>query len=301
MADIEQFQERFYSQLSKLKSSFEAIAVKFESGHLDDAVRLSGRLLSEIKVMVGDLTANYAAGLEQRMTAIGRIQEKISVLAEKKQDDLSRDGCLNLILDLKKSIRTIEREVKFQYVNPIIIPLLKRISRQILIVLSAFLILAGVNKVRKEYQMRKFGLTGQYYEGMNFDRYVRTRIDRQIHFDWGGKSPMIGISENHFSVRWEGYIVIPRPGNYEFCLGSDDGSRLWIDDQKIIDDWRTHKYTSNRKMIPLTSGNHKIELEYFQNGNYAGIDLSWRLESDPNLTTIPYENFIPNQKFLETR
>ncbi len=82
------------------------------------------------------------------------------------------------------------------------------------------------------------GLIGTYYNGMEFNAYVTTRIDSVIQFDWGSGSPFPGdIGNDHFSVRWVGYIKPPVTGTYTFHARSDDGGRLIIGGLDFLDFW----------------------------------------------------------------
>lgn len=79
-----------------------------------------------------------------------------------------------------------------------------------------------------------------------------------------------------FSVRWTGFLQAPHDGNYVFTTLSDDGARLWIDGQKLIDNWTPHSPTENSAGIALKAGQKvTIRLEYFQGGG-ADIHLSWQ-------------------------
>ena len=70
---------------------------------------------------------------------------------------------------------------------------------------------------------------------------VLVRADADINFRWGTGSPGPGIPNDRFSVRWTRYIYFPDDGVYRFTLASDDGSRLFIDDQMAIDAWYDHE------------------------------------------------------------
>ena len=126
------------------------------------------------------------------------------------------------------------------------------------------------------------GLTGDYYNGMDFNTYYTTRIDPVIHFDWGFGSPMQGIGVDHFSIRWQGKIQPRADGNYTFFVNSDNGRRLWINDQLIIDKWIDDydiEYSGN---ISLRANQlYNIKLEYFENIGGAYCHLEWINQQQP--------------------
>src|SRR5262249_41356394 len=81
------------------------------------------------------------------------------------------------------------------------------------------------------------GLTGQYYDNMDFTNLKLTRTDPTVDFDWGSGSPDASIGADTFSVRWTGQVQAPSSEIYTFTTTSDDGVRLWINGQLVIDNW----------------------------------------------------------------
>lgn len=120
------------------------------------------------------------------------------------------------------------------------------------------------------------GLVGNYYTGENFSELKKTQTDFEINFDWGFASPTMGLPNDFFSVRWTGSIEAPRSGNYTFYVQSDDGVRLWINNNLIIDRWREQPITETRGSISLESGKlSEIRIEYFEKRAQAAIKLFW--------------------------
>lgn len=118
------------------------------------------------------------------------------------------------------------------------------------------------------------GLTGRYFNGENFQREVVTRTDREIAFK--GQSPVEGLNKEYFSVRWEGKICSGQAGEYVFVTRADDGVRLWVDGELLIDDWNVHPVQTNRGTIKLDADKrYDIKLEYFQNIEQAEMSLKW--------------------------
>ena len=117
------------------------------------------------------------------------------------------------------------------------------------------------------------GLTGEYFDNENLaGQPTLTRTDTIIDFHWGEGSYRDGGPVDHFSVRWTGYFVPPREDNYRFITSADDGVRLFIDGQLLIDDWRRHGETINTAFVHLDAGkSHKIQLEYFENIGTATV------------------------------
>ena len=78
-----------------------------------------------------------------------------------------------------------------------------------------------------------------------------------------------------FALRFSGRFNIVNPGEYSFRLVSDDGSRLFIDGKTIIDNDGTHATQSASGNIILTSGQHSIDVDYFQGSGDVALQLFW--------------------------
>lgn len=120
------------------------------------------------------------------------------------------------------------------------------------------------------------GLTAQYYNGMAFDSLYFTRTDKKVEFDWGEGTPGGGLGVDHYSIRWTGQIEPRYSGEYTFYLTSDNGRRLWIDNQLVIDKWLNDwdiEYSGN---ITLTAGQkYDIKIEYYEDFGGANIRFRW--------------------------
>jgi hypothetical protein len=137
------------------------------------------------------------------------------------------------------------------------------------------------------------GLKGSYFQGTNFDSLVGTRTDAQVDFVWSGSAPITGLGTTVYSVRWTGQILAPASGTYTFATTSDDGVRLWVNGQALVDNWTGHAPTTNSGTITLTGAErYDIKLEYFQNKGGATISLAW---TRPGATSevIPSPDLFP--------
>lgn len=120
------------------------------------------------------------------------------------------------------------------------------------------------------------GLCGDYFDNKNLSARKLTRNDATVNFDWGSGSPAPQIGGDTFSVRWSGWVQAPVSGSYGFHTVSDDGVRLWVDDQLIINNWTDHGATENSGSITLVAGKkYDLRLEYYENGGAALIKLFW--------------------------
>lgn len=104
---------------------------------------------------------------------------------------------------------------------------------------------------------------------------VMTRWENSIDFNWEGGSPDPRINSDNFSARWTRTVNFA-PGNYRFFATMDDGMRIWVDNQLVIDAWQDSQertVTFDRFM----NGNHAIRIDYFEAGGMAVARFNWQL------------------------
>ncbi len=124
------------------------------------------------------------------------------------------------------------------------------------------------------------GLLGEYYNGRNFQEKIMTRVDASLNFYWDFKAPANGIAPEDFSVRWTGQIVAPETGDYQIGFVVDDGVRMWINDEKVIDAWDMHDKIFFSNIIKMTAGkSYKLKIEYFNGTREGMIDFKWQRPS----------------------
>jgi hypothetical protein len=145
------------------------------------------------------------------------------------------------------------------------------------------------------------GLTAYYYNGMNFETSVNTRIDNNINFDWGSGSPMTGVNADAFSVRWTGLVQPRYSGTYTFYMNSDNGRRLWINNQLVIDKWIDDWGIEYSGTIALTAGQkYDIKIEYFENYGGAACKLEWASSSQAREVVPQSQLYSSSVKSTET-
>lgn len=120
------------------------------------------------------------------------------------------------------------------------------------------------------------GLAGVYYDNMDLTGSRIERIDASVDFDWGTAAPDPLIHQETFSVRWTGQVKPEFDETYTFYTTSDDGVRLWVDGQLLIDNWTDHSATTDTGTISLQGGTrYDIRMEYYENGWDAVAKLEW--------------------------
>lgn len=104
-----------------------------------------------------------------------------------------------------------------------------------------------------------------------------TRIDPAINFSWDG-APAPGVSDQNFTVLWEGFLQPRTTGQYLIYLNNVlSKARLYINDQLLIDRWNGGSIGGDDEPINFTAGTkYKIRIEYWANfGATSTISLEW--------------------------
>jgi hypothetical protein len=151
------------------------------------------------------------------------------------------------------------------------------------------------------------GLTGEYFNGSNFESKAFTRIDQNIKFQqWTidpGSSPDGPhhlIKNDSFSVRWTGFVEPQVSGNYQFVIESFGGVRAFIEvggqEVKVLDRWvenndRVAMVTSSVNLNAKTK--YKVKFEHMNQGGDRGFMLSWQTPGLGGIRLIPRSQLYP--------
>src|SRR5262245_41572140 len=84
------------------------------------------------------------------------------------------------------------------------------------------------------------GLTGSYYGDQDFTTLRLTRTDPTVNFNWNTQAPAASLPTQHYSIRWTGQVQAPDSGLYTFYTRSDDGVRLMVNGQTLVNNWTVH-------------------------------------------------------------
>ncbi len=116
---------------------------------------------------------------------------------------------------------------------------------------------------------------GEYYANPNLAGTPSLiREDTAPNFDWGTSGPVSGMPADAFSVRWTRSLPF-LAGNYRFYVIADDGLRVWLDNQLIIDQWHESGNMTYSAEKYLTADNHSLRIEYYENWGNARLQFWW--------------------------
>lgn len=148
------------------------------------------------------------------------------------------------------------------------------------------------------------GLQASYYNARNFrnDKKAFERVDSRVEFNFAGSSPDTNkIDAKEFAIRWEGSLLADETGEYEFCLKTENGARLWInetdrEDKPLIDGWVSSGATprEERAKIRLLGGRaYPIKVQFFKfKDKTASLALQWKPPHQA-METIPTRHLAP--------
>ncbi len=118
--------------------------------------------------------------------------------------------------------------------------------------------------------------------------------DATVNFNWKTAGKETGLPKNNFSVRWTGQVQPEFSEAYTFYTRADDGTRLWVNGELLIDDWTNHAVREKSGKITLQAGQkYDIKLEYFENGGKAVCKLLWKSTSQSK-QVIPQAHLYPD-------
>lgn len=143
------------------------------------------------------------------------------------------------------------------------------------------------------------GLTGAYFTNHTSaspftGSPVLVQTNATINFNWGTAGPGPVVGKTNFTVRWTGLVQPQFNETYYFYTTTDDGVRLFINGQLLIDDWvdKTTATTWSNNIALAAQQLYNIELDYYQKTNNASVALSWSSPSTPKVI-IPQTQLYP--------
>jgi len=135
------------------------------------------------------------------------------------------------------------------------------------------------------------GISGNYFNNKTLTAPATSvRLDGPINFDWGAGIPgPAGIGADNFSASWNGYVYVTQTGVHRFQTTSDDGVRLTVNGDLLIDQWNDHSSTTHTTAaVNLEAGKaYPIKLEFYENAGSAVIQLRWQTPGSTTYAAIP--------------
>jgi len=140
---------------------------------------------------------------------------------------------------------------------------------------------------------------GEYFNNMTLTYPpVLVRDDNAVNFDWGAGSPGNNVPNDRFSARWTRAVPMD-PGRYRFTILTDDGVRLWVNEQLLIDQWHDNQSATFTAETMLPGGVNTVRLDYYEHQGAALVTLTTtRLDGSSSTqppTSPPAQTLPPGQ------
>ena len=121
------------------------------------------------------------------------------------------------------------------------------------------------------------GLNAEYFNNNEFKgKPSHTRIDKQIDFQWWDGAPYPEFRHNNFGVRWTGYIIPPKTGDYYIGGYGFNAARIYLNDSLIVNFSANHNPVKSYKKFHLYGEEpYKITVEFYERNRYAMMQLIW--------------------------
>ena len=122
------------------------------------------------------------------------------------------------------------------------------------------------------------GLKAEYFDNKNLEGTPKVRIDENINFEPANQAPDPFLPRSPLSIRWSGDLVPTLSGKYTLGFATDDGCRLYLNGEKLIDSWHNRGVQTDSVTVTLEKGKkYELVAEYFDDGGEASSKLYWRV------------------------
>ena len=130
---------------------------------------------------------------------------------------------------------------------------------------------------------KKNGLSAAYFKSRNLEGEAIRRIDAMLNFDPINQPPDPVVPVSPMSIRWTGFITPMVSGAYHMAIKSDDGVRIWIDENLVLDNWIDRSATLDEFSIKLEAEKaYKLKIEYYNGAGSALCQLMWQVPESEN-------------------
>ena len=139
------------------------------------------------------------------------------------------------------------------------------------------------------------GWHARIYPALEFKGDPVVRRDAELIFFWDEGPAAPTLPEDRWSARWDGCLQVDAAGKYAFNLGSDDGSRMFVDGTKVVENWGSHGMRYKGGEVVLEAGPHHLRVEYYDSIKAASLVLKMGVDGAavevlaPGLVTAPQD------------
>ncbi len=163
------------------------------------------------------------------------------------------------------------------------------LRRMALAFVAAVVVVLAVGLTRSVVRGPSGPWLGEYYEGEDFEGDARVQYTRKLEFDWGKDRPFRGMPKDKWSVVYTTCLIVEDEAEYRFRVTSDDGSRLYVDGEKLIENWGPHSPRTRTGKLLLEPGTYEVVVEYYEASHGAMLKLVVAIGEEGTHETLPPE------------
>lgn len=184
---------------------------------------------------------------------------------------------------LLKVVRGVERSLADDVRSPktVVAGRLRRVLGVLLLIGAG--VTVGLLWARERAREADAAWIARYYARANFMGEPQRRNEDEIRFNWGRRSPMVGIPIDGFSARFDSCLEVSDNQVLRIGSGSDDGARVFVDGTEVLDNWGSQAYTWKNARVELDAGSHHIRVEFFEGDGDAGLQVQFRSDAEREL------------------
>jgi hypothetical protein len=152
------------------------------------------------------------------------------------------------------------------------------VKKSIWVVISLLVLVAAFPLASQAAPLQKLSWRAEYFDNPSLSGQPRLVVyESKFGHDWGYGSPSPEIPVDHFSARFTRTMHFDK-GTYLFTLSVDDGARVWLDGNLIIDSWSVGRKDKVQVKVRIDeTGDHEVQVAYFEHVGAARVHLDWLL------------------------
>jgi hypothetical protein len=127
----------------------------------------------------------------------------------------------------------------------------------------------------------------EYYPRPDFEGVPTIQRDQEVDFDWGYRVIHPELPKDRVTARWDTCLLLDESVNAAFHLTSDDGSRVFVDGELLVDNWGKHRMRARGEFKKLDPGIHHLRVEYMEHTKNAQMHLAVSFDEDEPPDGLP--------------
>ena len=128
---------------------------------------------------------------------------------------------------------------------------------------------------------------GEFFDNQQFKGDPRIRFSRKIENEYKKDAPFRGMPADDWSAIWTTCMTVEESTKMRIRVSSDDGSRFYIDDELVVDNWGLHAPRTRSGRRELEPGVYHLRLDYYEAKHGAVIKLLASFDDDTEYEAIP--------------